>query len=114
MSKFSTASYGRLFLSMWDKKPQLLGLSEEEVIAKYTGGLHEWVLHRAEATLFRPAHFLAVDQDLRSAQLTVLVLIPVQASMILLVILLAARLLLLNSLSRSRPGVLRMVVADDV
>jgi len=96
LAKFSTASYGRLYLSMWDKKPQLLSLSEEEVIAKYTGGLPEWVLHRAEATLFRPGHFLAVDQDLRSGPWMILLMSS------------AARLLLLNSLSRW--GVLRMVV----
>jgi len=65
MTKYSIASYGRLFLSMWDKKPQLLGLSEEEVIAKYTGGEPDWVLHREEATLFRPAHFVAMDHEFR-------------------------------------------------
>lgn len=69
MTKYSTASYGRLFLSMWDKNASLLSLTEAEVIAKYTGGLPEWVLHREEATLFRPAHFLAVDHDLRCAVL---------------------------------------------
>lgn len=69
MTKYSIASYGRLFLSMWDKKPQLLGLSEEEVIAKYTGGEPDWVLHREEATLFRPAHFVAMDHEFRCAPL---------------------------------------------
>jgi hypothetical protein len=35
------------------------------VIATYTGGEAEWVLHRAEATFLRPAHFVAVDHDIR-------------------------------------------------
>eukprot|EP00240_Pyramimonas_obovata_P001033 CAMPEP_0118928854 /NCGR_PEP_ID=MMETSP1169-20130426/6005_1 /TAXON_ID=36882 /ORGANISM="Pyramimonas obovata, Strain CCMP722" /LENGTH=479 /DNA_ID=CAMNT_0006870925 /DNA_START=363 /DNA_END=1799 /DNA_ORIENTATION=- len=65
MSTYSMASYGRLFLSVAERKPELLRMSEERVIALYTGGEAEWVLHRAEATMFRPAHFVAVDHDIR-------------------------------------------------
>eukprot|EP00959_Pyramimonas_sp_CCMP1952_P215028 4499710-Pyramimonas_sp.AAC.1 len=65
MSKYSMASYGRLFLSVMERRPDLLRMSEEAVVALYTGGEAEWVLHRAEATMFRPAHFVAVDHDIR-------------------------------------------------
>ena len=38
MSKYSTASYGRLFLSVMERKPELMRMSEEQVTQRAPRG----------------------------------------------------------------------------